>query len=100
LLHFWLFFGSKLTRQGVLEAGANRWGLPLETLAKAMETLREHLGAAELDSWGDQRQTRLQRALSKVRFKTPVPLQTKGWGPLAAYADEIEIPDFLRRQAD
>jgi hypothetical protein len=100
LLHFWLFFGSKLARQGVLEAGAKRWGLPLETMAKAMETLREQLGAAELDSWGDQRQTRLQRALSKVRFKASAPLRTNGWEPFAVYADEIDIPDFLRRQAD
>jgi Ca-activated chloride channel family protein len=100
LLHFWLFFGSKLARQDVLEAGAKRWGLPLETMAKAMETLREHLEAVELDSWGDQRQIRLTGALSKVRFKAPAPLRTKGWEPLAACTDAIEIPDFLRQQAD
>jgi Ca-activated chloride channel family protein len=100
LLHFWLFFGSKLDRRGVMRAGANRWGIPLETMVEAMETLNEHLKGADLDSWGDQRQSRLWRALSKVRFKTPVPLRTKGWEPYAADMDEIEIPDFLKRQAD
>ncbi|MEI6028462.1 MAG: VIT domain-containing protein [Betaproteobacteria bacterium] len=100
LLHFWLFFGSKLDRHGVMQGGANRWGIPLETMEEAMETLSEHLKGADLDSWGDQRQSRLQRALSKVGFKTPMPLQTRGWEPFAACVDEIEIPSFLKRQAD
>jgi Ca-activated chloride channel homolog len=100
LLHFWLYFGVELSKKGILEGGAKRYGVPLETMAEAMDTLAKSLGGVDLDGWGNQRQTRLQRAMSAFRPQRTVPLVTKGWGPLPWDIQEIEIPGFLRRQAD